>query len=339
MAKRNCNWRDKIDHKKQQDYKIMQINTNRCKTAHDILHQTIKELNIDIILGQEQNKKLGSRYDRDKTNDTFIWTEKSVPTIGKGSNNGYTYVELEEFAIFTCYHSPNKPVDDFKNFLQELTNKVRTLQKDVIVGGDLNAKSKIFGAKKNDKRGEALEEFLVINEFIPINKGNVPTFANKNGTSVIDVTMAKGKIANRIKNWHVKVDTESMSPHRYIYYEIQKTKSENINNGKKRWRINDKKIKKTEDTLKEMENNIIKSCTKPEELDNVLKEICNKALGPKRGVSKGSKCMYWWTEEIRLQRDKCIAQRRVLTRINKQNHIIGDSSCEALDTYKEEKKS
>ena len=42
------------------DIKVLQINLDRCRAAHALLEQTIKELEIDIVLMSEPNKAIAT---------------------------------------------------------------------------------------------------------------------------------------------------------------------------------------------------------------------------------------------------------------------------------------
>ena len=71
----------------------------------------------------------------------------------------------------------------------------------LVVGGDFNAKSTIWGAKYVDENGELLEELIASRGMIVANEGNKPTFVRGNQTSCIDVTMCTENLGGRIKKW------------------------------------------------------------------------------------------------------------------------------------------
>jgi ABC-type uncharacterized transport system substrate-binding protein len=53
---------------------ILQTNLNRSRAAHDLLEQTVKEENVDVVLVAEPNKKLaeGATWIADKNKDAAI---------------------------------------------------------------------------------------------------------------------------------------------------------------------------------------------------------------------------------------------------------------------------
>lgn len=99
------------------------------------------------------------------------WTKEGIASYGylKKNNITRTYfgdgivgVELEGILFLSCYFSPNRVIDDFEAYLNELERIIKT-NKSVVLGGDLNAKSGICGSKVTDKRGEYLEELILCN--------------------------------------------------------------------------------------------------------------------------------------------------------------------------------
>lgn len=57
----------------------------------------------------------------------------------------------------SCYISPNSNVDEFADFLDEMEEMTREIGSSVIIGGDFNSKSKLWGSTSTDFRGERLE--------------------------------------------------------------------------------------------------------------------------------------------------------------------------------------
>ena len=72
------------------------------------------------------------------------------------------------------------------------------------MGVDSNAHSQLYGPDTN-KRGEAFEEFILMQGLLVENRGTMPTFETIRGDthlkSHIDVTLSKGNV--RIVDWAV----------------------------------------------------------------------------------------------------------------------------------------
>jgi len=219
------------------DVRILQINIDRKHIAQDLLRQFAAENKIDCILGQEPTWKKNGSYIYDDDHDCFAWINDNLKIHKTFSGHGYIGIELDSFTIITCYFSPNKTKEEFERYLNNLEILVKTHRKKVIVAGDLNSKSHFFGSTKQNQKGTMLEEILISNDLVAINSGSVPTFINANGSSIIDLTAASIEISNKINNWKVITDTDSLSGHRYITYSITTEKvqgqvSDQENNGK-----------------------------------------------------------------------------------------------------------
>jgi acylphosphatase len=143
--------------------------------------------------------------------------KQKVENSGRGK--GYVWVEIDGVRIVSGYASPNIGIEEFKKYLGRLENCIRHARLDVLVAGDLNAKSPIWGSGVEDNRGAALADLLSANNMFAQNLGEKATFVGARGQSVIDITCATSGLAPRIQNWKVE-DTETLSDHRLITYEI-----------------------------------------------------------------------------------------------------------------------
>jgi hypothetical protein len=62
-------------------------------------------------------------------------------------------------------------------------------------------------------------EFICESDLVLLNRGNHPTFFNKNREEVIDVTLCSPSIENLIRGWHVS-DEDSLSDHMTIHFSL-----------------------------------------------------------------------------------------------------------------------
>lgn len=153
---------------------MLQINLDNIRAAQDMLRQQMYEDRIDIILGQEPNDKNNQTYTYGQNKDSFIWVSCSSRITKKHSGNGFATVKTNGVTWASCYFSPNRTTEQFEEYINELNSFIRCIQTEVIIGGDFNAKSSLFGAKKTDRRGQILEEFVESNNLTPINHGHFP---------------------------------------------------------------------------------------------------------------------------------------------------------------------
>lgn len=272
--------------------KLIQLNVNRSKASHDNIHQIMCEQNIDIILGQEPNREIAKKHHSDENLDSFIWANNKSLTTNIHIGTGYISALLsEDTEIYSCYFSSNKPTVEFEDFLANLTGSLKQSKyKNKLVCGDFNCRSVMFGATNTDKKGKIIEEWLALNELVPVNQGIIPTFRNRNGSSWVDLTMATSNLYNQIKNWTIKEDWESMSPHRIIYFEISHIKDpgttkQQITKGKK-WKVNDIGLGKLALKIEAEKEKIEISNPSPEQFISTINDLCNRTM-QKQGIKRG----------------------------------------------------
>ena len=91
----------------------------------------------------------------------------------------------------------------------------------LIVSLDTNAHSGFFGPQDNNRRGDAMEEFILMNGLLVHNQGDIPTFEVVRGqrtlSSFIDVTLTLG--VDYLLDWHVS-RAFNASDHNSILFQI-----------------------------------------------------------------------------------------------------------------------
>ena len=101
---------------------------------------------------------------------------------------------------------------------------------DILVASDSNAHSTVWNCPKTDRRGELVEDFLIINNLQCVNVGNRPTFRSGAGhTSIINIMFANYSLATSIYNWKVDSDLH-ISDHYRISFLINNSSIFRINN-------------------------------------------------------------------------------------------------------------
>ncbi|GBP79825.1 hypothetical protein EVAR_61416_1 [Eumeta japonica] len=64
----------------QTNMKILQLNLNHCKAAHDLLMQNMRELELDLVLIANPYRHLDTQFwELDNTNKTVIWSCGKLP--------------------------------------------------------------------------------------------------------------------------------------------------------------------------------------------------------------------------------------------------------------------
>lgn len=302
--------------------KFAQVNADRHNTTHDLLEQIAYENKIDIILGQEPNKKRTKKLFCDKREDCFISVNKGIKILKVYQGEGFVCLELETMNIYSCYFSPNRPLNEFENYLDNLQSHLRSnTGKKCIIGGDFNTKSMAWGSTITNERSQPLEDFIETHNLVVMNVGNTPTFQNANGSSIIDITLATTNICQNIKEWRVMEETENMSNHRTISFDVAleqtKKKQNNIPIG---WKLSDDGIAKLKENCQNLETNEAEANIAAEQLVQSIKKKCDKTLTKKIHPKQHHFPAYWWTPDIAEKRKTCIRYRRILTRLNKANN-------------------
>ena len=111
-------------------------------------------------------------------------------------------------------------IDTFPEKAVEAAKLARHKNYTLVLGGDMNARSVLYGSSTDDRRGMKIEDFLLEYDLEPANRGTTPTCTASHPGSVIDATFVNGEKANLIKNWRVTKD-ETFSDHRLIRFSIQ----------------------------------------------------------------------------------------------------------------------
>jgi hypothetical protein len=71
-----------------------------------------------------------------------------------------------------------------------LTDLIKTCKNNkwhLICSVDTNAHSPLWNSKDSNQRGQVLEDFIILNNLIVLNRGNKPTFVTRRCSSIIDV--------------------------------------------------------------------------------------------------------------------------------------------------------
>ncbi|KAJ8936103.1 hypothetical protein NQ314_012486 [Rhamnusium bicolor] len=118
--------------------------------------------------------------------------------------------------------SPNISLDQFKRDVDVVMNDSRGRPGESIILGDLNVKSPQWGSAVTDARGGYIIEWMATLDMTVKNTGITPTFSRGNCESFIDVTFSTQRIAAKIVRWEV-LEEESLSDHRFIYFEVEGT--------------------------------------------------------------------------------------------------------------------
>lgn len=311
--------------------KIAQFNMNACKVAHNMFKQRLTEWGVDVALVAEPHvKKSYGRWMIHPNGTTGIWVKRpglveEVIFYQEGPE-GMTGVQVSGCLYVSVYFSPNNHSRlNYDAYLDRLAHIVRSRKK-VIIGGDLNAKSRQWESPVINWRAAPTERLIDTCGLRVQNVGNVATCVRTNGESIVDVTLTTENIPT--DGWKVHDDLASYSDHRYITYCVKMAtdrRSEVKEDGiveSRGWILNDDQVKAFESALKTnfqisddgdsgSSSADVDAETMAIKFQETITNTCNDVL-KKRKPPGVRTAVYWWNNDIAKTRDNCDKLRRKL---------------------------
>lgn len=334
-------------------HKILQANINHSAAAQDLLIQTMAEWAIQVaVVSEPYYVPSRDNWVGDESGTAAIVTSISVgtpPPVPIKRGPGYVAVRWREIILVGIYFSPNRPLCEFEAFLDDLGAFVRQLPScPVVVAGDFNAKSPAWGSPATDVRGRALLDWVLTMGLAVANSGREYTCVRQHGGSIVDLTLASPAAARRLQGWRVMADSESLSDHHYIRFDIILSATTASLGGAtsllRRWAV------KLLDEKVLLEALTVESWTpSPSEPVDITEEagwfrgamtrVCDAAM-PRVRPRPPRRRVYWWSRSIARIRTLCVAARRRYTRYRRR-HTNRDPAVEAhiYADYREAKKT
>lgn len=263
-------------------------------------------------------------------NACIIRRNSALKISAWGKGYGFVWVKTREVYIYSVYISPNCTTGKYEEFLQALQTSIVQHGRKVVVGGDFNAKSHLWGAPLEDRRGGMLVDWLNSNDLVVANTGDSPTFVRGRSESHIDITITSDGEARLIRGWKV-LDDMSLSLHRYIVFELcwEGEGQEEIC-----WSRGE--LMKGSFTEAIRQNRILSE--EGIELEVFMNELCrvhkNETMRRRKDAHENN--IYWWTEETETQRRETLVARR---RYMKSRGRTTEDVCRERDTRNNVKSS
>lgn len=319
--------------------KIVQINLNHCWGAHDILQQFMKEEKVDIAMVTEPVHIPDRNWICSKNKGAAIHWSTNVKLRIKEIFKGEEFVatEVKDMVLISCYISPKASVKEFVEVLRRIDSNVKMLDfgKQVIMCGDFNAYSTLWGSKLTNGKGDRLVRWMDVNNFIVVNKGDLPTCIRPQGVSYIDLTLATPIAAKKVRDWKVEAGKLSLSDHNYITFRLEvgrmddkqrqrnRLNNSGVNNASLRWKM-ETMDQGVFDEVLEWKCSMLRDNEGTEEgsderevewIHQTMVEAADASMQRvKRRVNNDKGQVYWWNEEIAEKRRKCVRDRRKWTR-------------------------
>ncbi|CAH1384896.1 unnamed protein product, partial [Tenebrio molitor] len=297
-----------------------QTNLNRSRAAMNLFYKTVEDRGISIAVISEPNKKMVQNLPsviEECCDVAVIVIDRNVQVHKCDSTKCFVCCHVEDIVIYGCYISPNIELSEFKIHIRDLMLDIRrAADRDVIVCGDFNAKSHLWGSPIEDERGAIIVEWLAAEDLVVMNEGGVPTFERGGSSSFIDITMANGVMSRRIQKWTVTAE-ENLSDHKNIEIDILKKKSEReepqAGNGA-RWKYEPSRMPRLLSRLGQNYDKEKSGRTPVEAFMTALKNATSETLMKAHTGKHRRKPVYWWNDEIAAVRKRCMKARRTFTR-------------------------
>jgi hypothetical protein len=254
----------------------------------------------------------------------------SLDVIARG--RGCVAIAAEGVAVVAVYISPNRDIQQFKDWLAGLAVVVNSCRpRPVLILGDFNAWSEVWGLRETRARGRELEVWAVLNDLVLLNRGSVPTCVRPGlGSSIVDLSFASPTLASHVQGWHVMEEVEALFDHRYIRFDVPIPSYAGTEAIPPEPRLALKYLNRG--LL--LEASIIQAWApapdRPVDIDaeaqwfrEAMSRVCDAAM-PRAKSRPTRRQVYWWTPEIASLHQACVAARRRYSRLRRRRRRPDD---------------
>lgn len=194
------------------------INLHKSGAASQIAKKKILE-DYAITCFQEPNVRQGKIIGLSGLN--MVYAEAEVPKVGIATHPNIQIINLSRNGDLSNATVRVPTESGPRNCLMVTSvywNKANDLRVDLarmdriariaegrplVIMGDTNAWSVLWGDVLTDNGGEALEGWLAVNNLVVLNEGNEPTLPSANGTSIPDLVIANGMAERKLLSFRV----------------------------------------------------------------------------------------------------------------------------------------
>lgn len=225
-----------------------------------------------------------------------------------------TYVSI----YIPCHSPPNQLHAELDKLMSELPHPV-------VIMGDFNSHSALWGSYKNDNKGAVIEDFAAQHNLIILNTGEHTRLDPRSGrTSAIDLTIASPEIAPKLQ-WNVDPDNRTSDHFPVI---ITSSMAVPTRRCRKRWIHERADWALYEDILLERIHR-----SQVYTAEEISIEIINAAEQsiPRTSGKLGTKSVPWWNAEVKA----AIKTRRKKLRALKRIHNDDPRKQRALEEFQQ----
>lgn len=301
-------------------------NLRKRDCCHDFFSQLVDSKKAGICLVTEPNTRRAQNEAcfLDESAHAGAYTNKFL--IGNTSS----WIKYDEFIsfkrgdiyVFNCYLNPNYKIDKFKDTLSRLEDAIKSVGGPVIVTGDFNSRSHLWGDVDCNPRGNILAEWILGNNLAIHNDmfNCIPTFYGPNGNSVIDLVLSSQEISRFIRCR--VLSTDILSDHKCLLVEFSEN-PDDINTLERPvggWYLDKKKLDIFSKKSREMVNEhlLTSEGLTPTKCTEIITNVCNELFTRKDAVPK-KHAKYWWNDKIKQIRKDVFRIHRKIAFFGQQN--------------------
>ncbi|XP_039951405.1 uncharacterized protein LOC120768698 [Bactrocera tryoni] len=249
----------------------------------------------------------------DSSSTAAIWLPpgSNATTVSSGNGTGFVWAKCEIFTVISCYLTPSDNTQEFQEKLDNIEDTARTIEGQLIIARDLNARAVEWGMPNTDSRGKIILEMTARLGLIVLNTGNATMFRRRGCEETTpDITLSTERMAGSINNWKVLEDYTG-SDHHYISFMIDTGRNAHQlskNSRTRKWNISKLDTSKLVAAIDEQNQSSDPSLIARKTVEHTMLNItkaCQKSM-PKVTHSKRKAAVYWWTENIAKHRRTCL---------------------------------
>ncbi|XP_072766437.1 uncharacterized protein [Anoplolepis gracilipes] len=186
---------------------VLQANLNHARQAQDLFVHTLTERGCGLGIAAEpyQIPEHPSWVGNDLGSVAVTWradAPASLPATLVGKGKGWVAVRWGPVLVVGVYLPPSQDLSGFAERLDSLS---------AIISGS-------GGSPRTDRRGVAVEEWAVTLDLRLLNERGISTCIRERRESVVDLTWASPATLNKVLEWRVATEVETLSDHMYIVY-------------------------------------------------------------------------------------------------------------------------
>lgn len=301
--------------------KILQTNSNHARHAHNLLLQRMDERDMSLAIVAEPYRVPEGNPNWMGSSDGSVAivtrrTASPIPCLAAKRGEGYVIARWGKVTVVGVYLSPRLAIAEVEERLDAISRDVRALEPaPLIVGGDFNAYSTVWGSRGNNARGRLVLDWAAAMNLDCLNQGRTSTCVRPQGESIVDLTWASPLARRNVVSWRVLSDVESLSDHVYIEMVMEDFRQDPTQgDGRaKRWSID----KLDQDLLVAafLAVSWSRGMEPDRSLDDEVGEMAERLalasdVAMPRHCPRPRKATYWWSQSIHDLRCESIRKRR-----------------------------